>query len=298
MLRWVRWAMRGLYLSIASLLMLIGIVGLTDVHDVTGTLLGGSDDLLSSYAVGIALLLLAGALLLRMRGTYWLTGLLLLCGAVLSAHSLASYPPQADDPSVSAAFSPGRDQLADRAMAFAGMFLILTISSPRTRRRLRAWIGLRGRSAMRHRGFIGAYLALAASCLLAGWMTTLYLAKLIPLSDLPIASLERGAFNLTALGLVLFGLGMVCQCRAVRGIFVAALLAGIALTVLSLFALPLSVPGAPIAFAPTPDELHTFLLRGTALLAFVVLFAPARRQVWRLQWRRTRSQKMLPTKPT
>jgi hypothetical protein len=295
-LRWVRWAMRGLYLSMASLLMLIGIVGLTDVHEVTGTLLGGSADLLSRYAVGIALLLLAGALLLRMRGTHWLAGLLLLSGAVLSAHSLVSYPPQADDPSISTVFSPGRDQLADRAMAFAGMFLILTVSSPRTRRLLRAWIGLRGRSAMGHKGFIGAYLALAASCLLAGWIATVHLARLIPLSDLPIASIERGAFNLTALGLVLFGLGMVCQCRAARGIFVAALLAGIALTAFSLFALPLSVPGAPIAFAPTPDDLHTFLLRGTALLAFVVLSAPACRQVWRLWWRRSR--RMLPTKPT
>jgi hypothetical protein len=108
--------------------------------------------------------------------------------------------------------------------------------------------------------------------------------------------LERGAVNLTALGLLLFSLGMACQCRAVRGVFAAALLAGIALTAYSLFVLPLSVPGAPIAFAPTPDELHNFLLRGTALLAFVVFSAPACRQVWRLWWRRSR--RMLPTKPT
>ena len=284
MIRWIRAALRCLYLSTASVLMLAGIVGLTEVDDVTGTLLGGSAELLSRYAVGSALLLMVAGMLMRMRGAHCLLGLLLLAGAGMSVHSLANFPSQDGDPAASAVFSPGFDRLVDTATAFTGAFLVLALGSPRIRRRLRSWIGARGRSALNHKGFTAAYLALAAACLSAGWAARLHLHRLIPLSDLPISSLERGAFNLTALGLLMFSLGVACKSRAAYATFVAALLVGVALPALSLFALPLSVPGSPIPFAPTPDELRDFLLRGTVSLIVLALLAPAWRRALRLCW--------------
>lgn len=121
---------RCLYLFAAALLMLTGLIGLTDVREVTGTLLGGGPaDLVSAYATGFALALLWAGMLFRMRGAQWLMGFLLLFGGLLSGYALATYPSEASDPSISAVFSPGSVQLYSTVVVFTGLLLIVTLRS-------------------------------------------------------------------------------------------------------------------------------------------------------------------------
>lgn len=287
MRRWLRVLFRCLYLAGAGSLMMLGLAGLSEVRDVTGTLLGGgSADLFSIVTTCLALLLLWLGVLFRLRGAQWLTGSLLVLGITLCAYSLATYPPEASDPSMSVVFSPSVEGLYGTLVFFMGLFLLVLMNSARSRRWLRVALGPRCKLILNHGSVRIIFLGLAVTLLLLGWVGKLYMNHLVDLRVLQISFIEALIFNTTLSGLLLLGFAMALRWPTARWVLAVALLAGIALSVISLLALPLSLVGQPIAFAPTIEDLSAILWLSALTLGVVVLSAPSCRQAWRNWWKR------------
>ena len=177
---WVHVLLRCLYLLLAGPLLLFGLVGLVDVRDVTGTLLGGgAADLFFIYLTGFALLLLWLGVLFRIRGAQWMMGSMLLVGIMLCVYALATYPPEASDPRLSVVFSPSVEGLSSSLAIFTGLFLLVVMSSARSRRRLRVVLGHRCSSVLRHGVVRLVFLGWAATMLLLGWVGKLFMNHLV-----------------------------------------------------------------------------------------------------------------------
>ncbi|MFI8615850.1 hypothetical protein ACIGHN_10125 [Acidovorax sp. NPDC077693] len=265
------------------MIMLIGLFGLNNVRDVTGTMLGGgSADLFSAYTTFFAFLLFWAGISFRLRGAQSLLGSLLLIGCGITAHSLYTYPSQAEDLSISIVYSPNTDNLTTTLVICIALLILVTLHSPRTRRwlRLKLW-RRRIKFLIHHNVFKWFYLAFSSFALLIGWAIKLHMAYVFNAGDWPISSIENFYFFMTMLGLLLFGIGMAFRWHKARWALVGTLLLGIALSIFSFLTLQPSMASTPTAFAPTSEELKSIFWRSVVLLLLVFFSAPIFRQSWR-----------------
>ena len=280
---------RSLYLLVAAVLMLIGLISMLAVVQ-SGT---GFPLWLSAEVAGFGALLLWIGMVFRIRGSQWVLASQLLIGVGLAILFLATYPPQAYEASTLVTFSPTPAELWQMLAVLAASFFLVTLLSPRARRALRqalpkVWVHQsytpRKRDVLR-----SWYLGAASALLLGGWIAKLYFHREPNHYDASMSVVELLDFHVALLGFVLFGCGLAFRLQLTRRVMVWTWLIGVMLSGIFLLISQRGVTDTTAAFAPTPEDVYKIVVYSAALL-LVVLLAPVCRKVCRGGLRSVRRQ--------